>query len=82
MLHKAKAADKHKSKAREDISHVLTSRRVRKMGSKANIWIENTIKAKTEISSLSRDASTTAAATAAFMERTEVSLNDRDEYIR
>ena len=64
------------SKARETKWCGLTSKRVLKIGNRANIWIENSIKAKTEISSRSRDASTTAADIAAFIERTDVSLKE------
>jgi len=52
-----------------------SSIRVRKIGKRANIWIENSIRAKTEISSCSREARTTDPDIAAFMERTEVNLS-------
>ena len=47
------------------------------MGRSANIWIEKSIRAKTEISSRSREARTTDADMAAFMDRTEVNLTGK-----
>lgn len=56
---------------------IHTSNLALKIGRSANIWIENNMSAKTEISLRSRDARTTEADIAAFMDRTDVNLERR-----
>jgi len=53
-----------------------TCRRRRRNGNKAKDWIENNIREKTETSLDRREARTTEADTAAFVDKTEESLNE------
>ena len=57
---------------RECRKHTWSRRR--SVGNSAKDWIENSMRAKTEISSASLDASTTDAEIAALIDRTEVNL--------
>lgn len=58
------------------ITGLLTSNRALKIGRSANTCIENNMRANTEMSSCKRDARTTEADMAAFMDRTDVNLLD------
>lgn len=55
----------------------LTDKRERNIGSNVNICMENNMRAKTDTSSCRREAKTTEADTAAFMEKMDVSLRKK-----
>jgi hypothetical protein len=58
---------------------IITCKRCRKIGYNANNWIENNIRAKTDTFVGRREANTTDADTAAFMESTDERLQSKCE---